>query len=103
MTKDEYEAIPWQEVESSNVARVAFRGTGHGNAQAEGGETLEKVPIGDLYVEFHTSPGRAYRYVNVPEALHDDLMGSASIGGFFTRNIRTRFEVQRIDSQPDES
>lgn len=94
ITKAEYDAMDWQDVESSNVARVAYKGTGK--------DAIEGHTIGELCVEFKTSPGRAYRYANVPELLHGDLLKSASIGGFFARNIRNRFEVEKLEADDDE-
>lgn len=94
VTEAGYEGIGWEDVESSNIRRVAWKQTGT--------DASEGFPVGQVCVEFGSSPGRAYRYENVPEALYRDLKGSESVGGFFARNIRGRFEAEKIEVEPDD-
>jgi KTSC domain len=94
ITQEKYDAIPWQEVESSNIIRVAYKPTGT--------DATSDQPIGELYIEFGSSEGRAYRYINVQQVLFDDLLHAASIGGFFARNIRGRYEHERLEVGDDE-
>lgn len=94
VTEAGYEAIAWEDVESSNIRRVAWNQTGT--------DAIEGFPVGQVCVEFGSSPGRAYRYGYVPEALYKDLLGSESVGGFFARNIRGRFDSEKIEIEPDE-
>lgn len=95
VTREEYETrLSWQPVESTHIARVAWQKT---DTDATTG-----APIGQVAVEFGSSPRRAYVYGNVPEALYRDLLSAGSAGGFFARNIRGRFEHERVEVEPDE-
>jgi len=90
VTQAQYDELPWQEVESSNIARVAYVQSGHD-------ATDPSVPIGTVYVEFASNGGeRAYAYANVAKALYDDLLKAASIGSFFAHNIRGSFFAHNI-------
>lgn len=99
LTQAEYDAIPWQEVESSNIKRVAWKRTGRAGALIAGED--EPAAIGDVLIEFGSSEGRAYRYANVAETLYEDLVKSASVGSFFANNIRGRFEHERVEVDTD--
>jgi hypothetical protein len=66
------ERIP---VSSSNIASV-----GYDNAS----EILE--------IEFKN--GAIYHYFNVPEIIHEQLMGAPSLGSFFNANIRNVYGWQ---------
>ncbi len=58
-----------QPVSSSNVVSVGYE---------VDGSTLE--------IEFHS--GGIYQYYGVPEYVHQELLGAASIGGYFARHIK---------------
>lgn len=90
VTSEEYDELPFEAVESSNITRAAFVESGPSPANPA-------VTLGQLYVEFHGEPTRAYRYDNVPEALRGDLMHAASVGSFFANNIKGRFECERVE------
>jgi hypothetical protein len=61
------------DVSSSVIARVGFDCQTH---------TLD--------VWFHS--GRVYRYFMVPAVTYDRLLASESIGGYYNREIRDRFQ-----------
>jgi hypothetical protein len=86
----EYDALPWQDVESSNLRRVAWVQEG---TEAE---------LGTLWVEFKT--GRAYRYSNVEKATLDKLLAAESIGRFFSIVIKgapDRYACERVEPEDD--
>jgi hypothetical protein len=51
-----------------------------------------------LEVEFRT--GRVYQYLNVPPALHRDLMKAESIGEFFNHTIRNFQYIDVTEKKP---
>lgn len=59
-------------------------------------ETLASVGYegGTLELEFRDGP--VYRYVDVPAAVHAQLMAADSKGRFFNARIRDRFRDVRI-------
>lgn len=64
-------------VSSSNIATVGYdSGTG----------TLE--------IEFHS--GGIYQYYDVPGAEHDALVSAPSIGGYFARNIKNKYQWRQV-------
>ena len=40
--------------------------------------------------------GAVYRYFAVPHAVFEDLIAAQSKGGYFNRNVRSRFPYQRL-------
>lgn len=64
-------------VSSSNIASVGYDA---------GTKTLE--------VEFHG--GRVYRYYDVPETVHYELVAASSIGGYFNANVRQYYPYERL-------
>ena len=63
------------QVSSSNLASIGF------DADTE---TLE--------IEFLS--GKVYRYYNVPEHVHTELMGAGSHGVYFSENIRNAYPYE---------
>lgn len=47
-----------------------------------------------LEVEFRD--GNVYQYFDVPEAVHLELMGSSSVGQYFSSNVRNSFRYARV-------
>ena len=96
MTHEEVEALPWQEVDSSNVGRVAF-----GlfvPADNDAGQTFTvETDIGDLYVEFLGSAGRIYRYEKVRVEQHKELIEAESVGGYLNAEIKPSHVCERIE------
>lgn len=97
MTASAVEALPWTEVESSNVRRVAW--VENGGAQSADGEST--VTMGQLYVEFRGSAGRVYSYAGVREEQHAELLEADSIGGYLNGEIKPAHECERIDVVAD--
>jgi hypothetical protein len=64
-------------VESSVIANVGY---------SPGEQILE--------VEFHS--GRVYQYLNVPPEQYGLLMSADSIGSYYNRNIRDKYESQEL-------
>ncbi len=48
----------------------------------------------ELQVEFHN--GGSYIYSGVPVEVFNALMESNSVGSYFMRNIRGKFEVRKV-------
>lgn len=90
MKRDEVEKLPWREVESSNVRRVAFGVRVHD-------EFIGECDVGELYVEFRGSPGRVYRYDGVSFEEHGALLEAESVGGYLNAEIKGSFESTRFD------
>ncbi len=42
--------------------------------------------------------GGVYRYFEVPEPLHAELMKAESKGSFFQKNVKSKFRFERISS-----
>lgn len=90
MKLSEYDALPWQEVESMNLRRVAWVQEG---TEAE---------LGTLWVEFRS--GRAYRYSNVEQDTLAKLLAAESIGRFFSVVIKgapDRYPFERVEPEDD--
>jgi hypothetical protein len=47
----------------------------------------------ELLVWFHAAGG-PYAYLDVPEDLYEALLAAPSIGGYFNRKVRERYEVR---------
>lgn len=146
-------SLPWEDVESSNVARVAWMsaarsqvngaGDGYfGDAHPWHGETPQdnskrtfwrcgacsagfvhlydeqpsifaamasaEIPTGPcpatttgyLYVEFHGSTGRIYRYAGVRKEQHAELLEADSIGGYLNAEVKGAHEYERVEVEP---
>jgi hypothetical protein len=50
-----------------------------------------------LEVEFQT--GTVYQYLDVPAAVHDELLEAESKGEYFNREIRDAFRFVRVDAR----
>lgn len=73
--------LPWEDVESSNILRVAFVRDG---VDAHG----------TLYVEFHGA--RTYRYLAVSFQAYTDLLEGESVGGHLNAEIKPHYPCERI-------
>jgi hypothetical protein len=40
--------------------------------------------------------GAVYRYHKVPSDVHEGLMSSDSIGGYFHRHVKTKFKFEKV-------
>lgn len=47
-----------------------------------------------LHVQF--MKGATYEFMKVPQNVHDDLRNAKSIGRYFHRNIREKFETKKL-------
>ena len=68
------------------VPRIAV----HSSLLASVGYSIDAT----LDLEFRS--GALYRYFAVPHAVFEDLLAAPSKGGYFHRNVRTRFRYQRL-------
>ena len=50
----------------------------------------------DATLDLQFRSGAIYRYFAVPHAVFEDLIAAQSKGGYFNRNVRTRFRYQRL-------
>lgn len=92
MKQSELEGLPWQEVESSNIARVAWVNTGEPVAV----EAEERLPLtGKLYVEFHGS-GSVYAYAGVRKEQFEELVEADSVGGYFNAEVKGSHDFERV-------
>lgn len=79
------ERLPWHEVDSSNVKRVAW--------------VKERVndfgePLGSLFIEYHG--GAPYRYSDVPEFRLRTLLEAKSVGSAVNKTIKGKFDFEQI-------
>lgn len=88
-----YEDLPWENVESSNLRRVAFVGTPQPESVAEEMEPAQQP--GTLYVEFHD--GRAYRYLEVHRETYEELLEAESVGAYFAREVRPHHQFEKVE------
>ncbi len=82
LTREEYEQLYWEELESSNLRRIA------------GPMSIEGALDGLLYVEF--AGGRVYRYREVPYEVLDALLDSDSPGSYLNAEIKPVYECERV-------
>ena len=68
----------WQEVKSSNIAKVRY---------VEGG------------MEVQFTKGAVYRYKDVPEEVFDELLKAESVGKFFFAKIKGKFECEEVEEK----
>lgn len=68
------------DVESSNIRSIGY-------------DSNTRV----LEVEF--TSGKVYQYPNVPAEAHTDLMKADSVGSFFARNIRAKYNGAPIGEE----
>lgn len=94
IAREKVEEIPWLDVESSNVRRVAF-----GVFLPEG--FTSEADVGNVYVEFLSSADRVYAYDDVPLELWAELKeaadGDVSVGAFVNARLKGEFETTRLD------
>ena len=99
MRVSELNALPWQEVQSTNIARLAYQpfvpepdvgyppGTEHG---------------GDLFVHFFAEGEQSvYRYFDVPAATYQTLAHARSVGGMHNKIIKDKYRYERVPVEPD--
>ena len=48
----------------------------------------------ELVVRFHS--GTQYRYHSVPPQVHEAFLGAKSMGIYFTREIRGKFDTEKL-------
>lgn len=65
----------WQEVKSSNIAKVRY---------VDGG------------MELQFTNGAVYRYKDVPEEVFNELLKAESVGKFFFSHIKGKFEGDAV-------
>jgi hypothetical protein len=63
-------------VSSSNIATVGY-----------------DSPSSTLEIEFHD--GSVYQYFDVPSSIHNELVGAASVGGYFASNVKGAYRYAR--------
>jgi hypothetical protein len=64
--------MPWRRVESSLLVSVGY------DAEAR-------------HLDLELAGGAVYRYFDVPELVHRQLLAAASLGAFYNRAIRDRY------------
>jgi len=52
-----------------------------------------------LEVEFKA--GTVYRYADVPAEVHAALMAAESVGSYYARNVRGKFESEKVEPEPE--
>ena len=96
MRRTDVEALPWREMASSNVRRVAF---------LEHGLDDQGQRVGELFVEFRA--GRVYRYPGVRANAYRGLEAAnaapdESVGSRFHRTIRSVHAAEHITIEEDD-
>lgn len=84
MPIEAYAGLSWVDVESSNLQKIA-----HVLDLPEGCEDA-----GELYVQFHG--GRCYRYEDVPVETVEEMLEAASVGSYFSQEIKGVYAATRI-------
>jgi len=72
--------------QATPILKIALQPVISGNLRAVGYDAATQT----LDVQF--ASGRTYRYSDVPAGVHADLLDADSIGGYFARNVRTKFQ-----------
>lgn len=70
--------MEWQDVKSSNIAKVRHVHAG---------------------MEVQFSNGAVYRYKDVPEEVFDELLKTESVGKFFFAKIKGKFECEKAENK----
>ncbi len=97
MRVSELNALPWQEVNSTNIARMAYK-----PLVPEDGVGYPPGTDGQLFVHFFADGEQTvYRYFDVPEAVYRSLAGARSVGGMHAKIVRDKFRYERVDVEPD--
>jgi len=70
-------AIEWTEVESSNIAAIAY---------------IKEAS--QLMVQFNS--GSVYAYSNVPEEVYQDFLDAGSKGKYFNAHIKGVYQYEKV-------
>lgn len=70
-------AVKWIEVESSNIAAIAYIKEGK-----------------QLMVQFNN--GAVYAYSDVPEDVYQEFQDATSKGRFFAEHIKDKYETEKV-------
>lgn len=88
LTFEDYESLPWVEVESSNLRRVAWVVPGVDP------DAWPEQESGELTVEFHGD--RAYVYRDVHRETYEELVEADSVGSYFNRVVKGEHHYEPI-------
>lgn len=90
------ERLPWQDVASSNVRRVAWVHS----AADDAANRLDGDPygLGCVWVEFRN--GGVYYYDDVPRYVYIGLLGAASVGAYVARRLRHKYPTTKVGEHP---
>jgi KTSC domain len=91
MRVSELNALAWEEVSSTNIARLAFS------------PSQSDPSVGTLFVHFYAEGEQSiYRYFDVPESVYVTLRQARSVGGMHRKIVRDKFRYERLTVEPDE-
>jgi hypothetical protein len=93
------EELPWREVESSNLDRIAFCETEELPSRLPGGEGIR---IGWLWVQFRGS-GKVYAYKDVPASVFLHLEAAESPGRAHRKLIVGRYRYAGFDPKTEQT
>ena len=57
---------------------------------------LRSVGYADGTLEVEFKSGAVFQYKNVPEHVYADMMNAASIGSFFSKNVKDSFVSSKV-------
>lgn len=86
------ERLPWHQVESSNVKRIAWVKE-RTNSFGE--------PVGSLFIEYLN--GAPYRYQDVPEFRLKTLLEAKSVGSAVNKTIKGKFAYEQVIERPEDA
>lgn len=52
--------------------------------------------VNDEILDIEFNNGSIYRYYDVPQRIHTELMNSHSVGAFFNKLIKSEYEYERL-------
>ena len=107
MFEAELAGLPWVEVESSNISRLAYvdsEETRNEVRDTPEGKTTVEVPVGQVWAVFlqRDDSEAVYVYDEVPQPRFDSVLGAESVGSMFKKLISEGpYPFKRIVIFPD--
>jgi hypothetical protein len=99
MRVSELNALPWEEVRSTNIARLAYQ---RFEAEPGVGYPPGEAPGGELFVHFFADGEQSvYRYFDVPEQVYQTLVHARSVGSMHAKIVKGKFRYERVNVEPD--
>lgn len=85
---DEYDKLPWWDMESTNISRVAW---------VPRDWATDRTIVGSLWIQFKSSPEVIYEYIGVSSFEYAKLCMAESTGKFFNSEIRGKYDEVKVN------